>query len=100
MNMGCGAIIIGLAVVIIREAIFGRIFRNFALKLLGVVFGSVIYYVVIQIVVQLGLDAKLLKLLSALVVAIFLAVLYWKGKCFRRPAKMGADIEKEGDLNT
>lgn len=87
VNMGRGAIVIGLAAVIIGEAVFNRIFHNFALKLVGVVFGSVIYYVVIQIVIQLGLDANLLKLLSAVVVAIFLAVPYWKGKYFRRNKK-------------
>ncbi len=87
VSMGRGAIVIGLAAVIIGEAVFSRIFRNFAFKLLGVVLGSIIYYVVIQIVIQLGLDANLLKLLSALVVAVFLAVPYWKGKYFRRPAK-------------
>ena len=87
VSMGRGAIVIGLAAVIIGEAVFSRIFRNFALKLLAVVFGSIIYYVVIQIVNQLGLDANLLKLLSAVVVAIFLAVPYWKGKYFRRPVK-------------
>jgi len=98
VNMGRGAIVIGLAAVIIGEAIFSRIFRNFALKLLGVVFGSVIYYVVIQIVIQLGLDANLLKLLSAIVVAVFLAVPYWKGKYFRRPVKAVA-AEKGEDGN-
>ena len=87
VSMGRGAIVIGLAAVIIGEAVFSRIFRNFALKLLAVVFGSIIYYVVIQIVIQLGLDANLLKLLSAVVVAIFLAVPYWKGKYFRRSVK-------------
>lgn len=95
VNMGRGAIVIGLAAVIIGEAVFNRIFHNFALKLLGVVFGSVIYYVVIQIVIQLGLDANLLKLLSAVVVAIFLAVPYWKGKYFRRNKK--AALKKEGN---
>lgn len=95
VNMGRGAIVIGLAAVIIGEAVFNRIFHNFALKLVGVVFGSVIYYVVIQIVIQLGLDANLLKLLSAVVVAIFLAVPYWKGKYFRRNKK--AVVKKEGN---
>ncbi|MBQ6811435.1 MAG: ABC transporter permease [Firmicutes bacterium] len=98
VNMGRGAIVIGLAAVIIGEAVFGRIFRNFALKLLSVVFGSVIYYVVIQIVIQLGLDANLLKLLSAIVVAIFLAVPYWKGKYFHRKQKpVAVAAEKEGN---
>jgi putative ABC transport system permease protein len=107
VSMGRGAIVIGLAAVIIGEAVFSRIFRNFALRLLAVVFGSVIYYVVIQLVIQMGLDANLLKLLSALVVAVFLAVPYWRGKYFRAPAKVapkrpavtqGAG-EKEGDDN-
>ena len=78
--MGRGAIVIGLAAVIIGEALFGRIFHNFALKLLAVSLGAIIYYIVIQLVLTLGFDANLLKLLSASVVAIFLAVPYWKGQ--------------------
>lgn len=78
VKMGQGAIVIGLAAVIIGEAIFGRFFKNFALRLLGVAFGSVIYYIVVQAVITLGLDANLLKLLSAVIVAIFLAIPYWK----------------------
>ncbi len=80
IKMGQGAIVIGLAAVIIGRAIFGKIFKNFALKLLSVVFGAVIYYIVIQTVITLGFDANLLKLLSAAIVAIFLAVPYWKKK--------------------
>ena len=79
VNMGRGAIVIGLAAVIIGEAVFGRIFRNFGLRLLSVSLGAIIYYIVIQVVIQLGLDANLLKLLSAMVVAVFLAIPYWKG---------------------
>ena len=56
INMGRGAIVIGLAAVIIGEAIFGRIFRNFALTLLSVGFGAVIYYLVLQVVIWLGVD--------------------------------------------
>ena len=93
VSMGRGAIVIGLAAVIIGEAVFSRFFRTFALKLLAVVFGSIIYYVVIQVVIQLGLDANLLKLLSAVIVAIFLAVPYWKSKYFRRPVKHPAGKE-------
>ena len=80
VKMGQGAIVIGLAAVIIGEAIFGKIFKNFALRLLGVALGSVIYYIVVQAVITLGLDANLLKLLSAVIVAIFLAIPYWKNK--------------------
>ena len=80
VNMGRGAIVIGLAAVIISDVLFGRLFRNFALKLTGVALGAVIYYIVLQIVLWLGLNTNLLKLLSAMIVAIFLAIPYWKGK--------------------
>ena len=80
VNMGRGAIVIGLAAVIIGEALFSKIFKNFALKLLSVVLGSVIYYIVITGVITAGFDANLLKLLSAVIVAIFLAIPFWKGK--------------------
>ena len=80
VKMGQGAIVIGLAAVIIGEAIFGKIFKNFALRLLSVALGSVIYYIVVQAVITMGLDANLLKLLSAAVVAIFLAIPYWKNQ--------------------
>ena len=90
INMGRGAIVIGLAAVIIGEVVFGKIFRNFALKLLGVSLGAIIYYVVIQAVVSLsGINSNYLKLLSAIIVGIFLAVPYWKGKYFAKPVKKG-----------
>ena len=88
--MGRGAIVIGLAAVIIGEVIFGKIFRNFALKLLAVAIGSIIYYVVIQAVVSLsGINSNYLKLLSAMIVALFLAVPYWKARYLDRPASKG-----------
>ena len=91
VNAGRGAIVIGLAAVIIGEVIFSRIFRNFALRLLGVALGAVIYYVVIQVVLTAGLDTNDLKLITAAVVAVFLAIPYWKGKYFNKPAKKGED---------
>jgi putative ABC transport system permease protein len=78
VNMGRGAIVIGLAAVIIGTVLFEKIFKNFALKLLSVSLGSIVYYIVLQIVIWLGFDTDLLKLLSALVVAVFLALPYWK----------------------
>ena len=84
VNMGRGAIVIGLAAVIIGEVIFSRVFRNFALKLVAAIIGAVIYYIVIQVVLRLGLSTDDLKLLTAVVVAVFLAVPYWKGKYFRK----------------
>ena len=89
INMGRGAIVIGLAAVIIGDVLFSRIFRNFALRLLGVAIGAIVYYVVIQVVLWLGLNPNYLKLLSALVVAVFLALPYWKGKYFSKRVKRG-----------
>ena len=89
INMGRGAIVIGLAAVIIGEVIFGKLFTNFALKLFSVVLGSIIYYIVLQAVLALGLNANYLKLLSALVVAVFLSVPYWKNRYFSKPVKKG-----------
>lgn len=92
VNMGRGAIVIGLAAVIIGEVVFGRVFVNFGLKLLAVSIGAVIYYIVLQIVLQLGLNTNDLKLITALIVALALAVPYWKGKVFRgKVAKKGAE---------
>ena len=84
INMGRGAIVIGLAAVIIGEAIFGRVFRNFGFKLIGVALGSILYYLVLQTVIWMGVDPDLLKLLSAVVVAIFLAIPFWKDKYFSK----------------
>ena len=79
VNMGRGAIVIGLAAVIIGEVLFSKIFRNFALRLTGVVIGAIIYYVVIALVIQLGLNTDDLKLFSAAFVAVALFIPYWKG---------------------
>ena len=82
VSMGRGAIVIGLAAVIIGETIFGKIFHNFALKLLAVAVGSIVYYAVLQVCIWFRIDTDMLKMLSAIVVAIFLAVPYWKSKYF------------------
>lgn len=74
VNMGRGAIVIGLAAVIIGETLFKNIFKNFALMLASVVIGSVVYYLVLQITLQLGLNTNDLKLISAVIVALFLAI--------------------------
>lgn len=103
INMGKGAIVIGLAAVIIGEALFGWLSRNnFALKLIAVVLGGIVYYIVYTTVIYLGLDADLLKMLSALLVALFLAVPYWKKRYFsgaesaeKRAAKQQAKADKK-----
>ena len=89
VNAGRGAIVIGLAAVIIGEGVFGKISQNFGFKLFSVAFGAIIYYLVLQVVLWMGLNSNDLKLLSALVVAVFLAIPYMKGKYFSKPVKRG-----------
>ncbi|MCI9367452.1 MAG: ABC transporter permease [Oscillospiraceae bacterium] len=93
IDMGRGAIVIGLAAVIIGEVLLGGVFINFALKLLAAVIGAVIYYAVITLVLRLGLETTDLKLLTALVVALFLTIPYWKGKYFSKAAGSGKKEE-------
>ena len=88
VNMGRGAIVIGLAAVIVGEVLFGKVFHNFALKLTAVALGAVVYYLVIQVVLQLGLNTNDLKLLTAAVVALFLAIPYWQS--LAKPKKQNA----------
>lgn len=80
INMGRGAIVIGLAAVIIGEVLFGKIYKNFAIRLASAVVGGILYYIIITLVLKMGLKADDLKLLSALVVAVFLGIPYWKRK--------------------
>lgn len=94
-NMGRGAIVVGLAAIIIGEVTFGKIFRNFALKLFSVSVGSVIYYIVIQAVISLmDIDSNYLKLISALIVALFLAIPYWKSQNAHGAHKKGDNHAK------
>ena len=80
VNMGRGAVVIGLAAVVIGTAVVKRISPNFAVKLSGVLIGAVIYYIVYQSIIFLGFDTDLLKMFSAVVVAIFLGITYLKKK--------------------
>ena len=89
VNMGRGAIVIGLAAVIIGEVLFSKIFRNFALRLTGVVIGAIAYYVVIALVIQLGLNTDDLKLFSAAFVAVALYVPYWKDRHWAKSLAKG-----------
>ena len=92
VQMSRGAIVIGLAAVIIGNALFGKILRgNFALTLFTVVLGGIVYYLVYQTVILVGMDPDFLKMLSAIVVALFLAIPYWKRTYFARPAVKGGN---------
>ena len=102
VNMGRGAIVIGLAAVIIGEVIGTAIFkksRNFVIRLSFVVIGGIIYYLVYVFVLWLKFPADDMKLLTAIVVAIFLAIPYLQNTAktsFRRSAKRNAKKAKEG----
>ena len=84
VNMGRGAIVIGLAAVIIGEVLFSRICEkskiSFALTMFSVCIGAILYYVVIALVLWFKMPSDYMKLFSAVVVACFLAVPYLKGK--------------------
>lgn len=103
VNMGRGAIVIGLAAVIIGEVIGDALFgkrMNFAMRLVFAAVGAIIYYIVITFVLWLGLPSDDMKLFSAIVVAVFLAVPYLRGKynaSFAKAAKnSNLPGEKEG----
>ena len=87
VNMGRGAIVIGLAAVIIGEVVFKKIKHNFAGTVAFVTFGAVIYYIVIQITLLLGLNTNDLKLITAIIVGLFLALPYWKGRISERRSR-------------
>ncbi|MCQ2386220.1 MAG: ABC transporter permease [Clostridia bacterium] len=87
INMGKGAIVIGLAAVIVGEAVFSKLATNFFVRLCGVILGAVIYWIIFQTVIFLGLPSELLKMLSALVVAVFLGVPYVKKTWFAKKKK-------------
>ena len=92
INMGRGAIVIGL---IIGEVIFGKLFHNIGAKLLAVSVGAIVYYIVLQVVLQIGLNTNDLKLITALIVAIFLTLSYLNLKKTRRKPK-AQHTAKEG----
>lgn len=73
INMGTGAIVIGLAAIVIGDVLMGRL-RSFGSKLTSAVVGSVIYFLIRAIVLRMGMDANDMKLLSAIIVAVALCV--------------------------
>ncbi len=82
INDGRGAIVIGLAAIFIGLSVSTKIKPNFVVSLIGVTGGGVIYYIVYNFVILLGLKTDFLKMLSAIIVAIFLAVPYLKSTYF------------------
>lgn len=94
INDGRGAIVIGLAAIFIGLSVSMKIKPNFVISLIGVVCGGIIYYIVYNFVILLGLKTDFLKMLSAIIVAIFLAVPYLKATYFK--GKIKVDDEETG----
>lgn len=102
INMGRGAIVIGLAAVIIGEVVCDAIFRkgsNFAVRLGFIILGGILYYIVMTVILWLKLNSNDLKLFTAVIVAVFLAVPYLQAQSkssFKLANKRGKAAEKEG----
>lgn len=102
INDGRGAIVIGLAAIFIGLSVSLKIKPNFVVSLIGVVGGGIVYYVIYNFVILLGLKTDYLKMLSAIIVALFLGVPYLKGKYFTRqrdlhPAQIIEQSRKGGN---
>lgn len=97
INDGRGAIVIGLAAIFIGLSVSLKIKPNFVVSLIGVVGGGVVYYIVYNFVILLGLKTDYLKMLSAIIVAVFLAVPYLKGEYFKKQKPL--PIEQGGEPN-
>ena len=76
--------------------LLSKVFKNFALKLLSVVIGAIIYYLAMTIVLKLGLNTDDLKLFTAIIVALFLALPYFKAKASKRKVGKTAAVAAEG----
>ncbi len=103
LNDGRGAIVIGLAAIYIGLSVSMKIKPNFVVSLIGVVGGGIVYYIIYNFVILLGLKTDYLKLLSAVIVAIFLAVPYLKGEYFTKKKSLfeqvPAELNAGGDNN-
>lgn len=99
VNSGRGAIVIGIAAVIIGEVLREALFRknlNFAITLGFVIFGGIIYYFVYTLVLWLKLDPNLMKMFTAIIVAIFLAVPYLKAQARNSFGRAGKNALRKG----
>ncbi len=102
INDGRGAIVIGLAAIFIGLSVSMKIKPNFVVSLIGVIGGGIVYYVIYNFVVLLGLKTDYLKMLSALIVAVFLTIPYWKKEYFGKNKYVIAPTEENnagGDTN-
>ena len=96
LNDGRGAIVIGLAAIFIGLSVSLKIKPNFVVSLIGVVGGSIVYYIIYNVVILMGLKTDYLKMLSAIIVALFLAVPYLKGEYFSKKKTAVPPVGKGG----
>ena len=94
INDGRGAIVIGLAAIFIGLSVSLKIKPNFVTSLIGVTCGGIVYYIVYNLVILLGLKTDYLKMLSAIIVALFLGIPYLKAKFF--PKQIPVEEEETG----
>ncbi|MDI9471745.1 MAG: ABC transporter permease [Tissierellia bacterium] len=94
INDGRGAIVIGLAAIFIGLSVSLRIKPNFVVSMIGVVGGGIVYYIVYNFVILLGLKTEFLKMLSAIIVAVFLAVPYLKKEHFTKQRNLRSNKTK------
>lgn len=105
INEGRGAIVIGLAAIYIGLSVSMKIKPNFVVSLIGVIGGGIVYYIIYNFVILLGLKTDYLKMLSAIIVAAFLAVPYLKGELFKKKnsvpmiVRSTEEQDKGGDSN-
>lgn len=96
INDGRGAIVIGLAAIFIGLSVSMKIKPNFVVSLIGVIGGGIVYYIIYNFVILLGLKTDYLKMLSAIIVAIFLAVPYIKSEYFKKPHSLPSPTANTG----
>ena len=99
INEGRGAIVVGLAAIFIGLSVSLKIKPNFVVSMIGVVGGGVVYYIIYNLVILIGLPTDYLKMLSAIIVAIFLAVPYIKSVYFTKQKPLPIQRDAGGDGN-
>ena len=97
INDGRGAIVIGLAAIFIGLSVSLKIKPNFVVSLIGVIGGGIVYYIVYNFVILLGLKTDYLKMLSAIIVVLFLAIPYLKGEYFQKHKPLPIESDSGGD---
>ena len=99
INDGRGAIVIGLAAIFIGLSVSLKIKPNFVVSLIGVTGGSIVYYMIYNFVILLGLKTDYLKMLSAIIVVLFLAIPYLKGEYFQKHTPLPIESDSGGDIH-